>query len=69
MRSEARTEARAEARTRERVHSEWRRFADYREFMRGKQDGRLGYPAAGVSVAYIEGYILGRKQHHGISRR
>jgi hypothetical protein len=60
--------ARSEERTRERQH-DWRRYADYREFQRGKRDGRLGYPVAGVSVAYIEGYILGRKVHHGITRR
>ncbi len=37
-----------------------RRYADYREFARGKRDGRLGYPLAGISEIYIEGYILGR---------
>lgn len=47
----------------ERIDAEYerlRRYSDYREFTRGKRDGRLGYPLAGISEIYIEGYILGR---------
>ncbi len=50
-------------RNRDRLDAEYerlRRYSDYREFVRGKRDGRLGYPIAGISEVYIEGYILGR---------
>lgn len=45
-----------------------RRYRDYVEFTRGKRDGRLGYPVAGISEVYIEGYILGRMVAHRIRR-
>ncbi len=43
-----------------------RRYVAYREYQRGKQDGRLGFSVSGLSADYLEGYMLGRKLHHGL---
>jgi serine/threonine protein phosphatase PrpC len=43
-----------------------RRYIAYREYRRGKQDGRLGFSVSGLSAEYLEGYMLGRKLHHGL---
>lgn len=45
---------------------EFRRYQDYLELRRGRRDGALGQPVNGISEAYLEGYILGRKLHFGI---
>ncbi len=47
---------------------DWRRQVALREYKRGKQDGRLGFSVSGLSEAYLEGYMQGRKIHHGLIR-
>ena len=37
------------------------RYQQYIEYRRGRQDGRLGHPRAGLSPAYLLGFELGRK--------
>lgn len=47
---------------------DWKRRIALREYRRGKQDGRLGFSVSGLSEAYLEGYVVGRKIHHGLLR-
>ena len=37
------------------------RYTQYREYRRGRQDGRLGHLRAGLSPAYLLGFELGRR--------
>lgn len=50
------------------VPEDRRRYVAYKEFQRGKQDGRLGFSVSGLSPEYLEGYTIGRKIHHGLLR-